>query len=294
MFAVWSKQQVLKMKAQNQATTIKLFLVKGDPKGLRTAELSNWTGKAISAPRTELTDLYARKELHGPGIYFLTGTDPNTGAPAVYIGEAEDVLSRIKGHSDKDFWTSITSFISKDDNLTKAHIRYLEGKLIERASNNSRIEIVNASNSSAKLPEPETAEMDAFLERVLQLLPVLGVNHFNEFTKSDLKDQDIMLFSIKGLKARGKRTASGFVVFKDSQAVPEHRPSAKAIKNIREELIEKKILTQVKDHFVFTKDYEFGSPSTAGGVVCGGNTNGLKNWKNSRGKSLKEIEDSLI
>ena len=31
-----------------QAATIKLFLVHGSPNALRTAELSNWSGKAIA------------------------------------------------------------------------------------------------------------------------------------------------------------------------------------------------------------------------------------------------------
>ncbi len=36
------------------SATIKLFLVRGDAKRLRTAELSNWTGKAVAGPRSEL------------------------------------------------------------------------------------------------------------------------------------------------------------------------------------------------------------------------------------------------
>jgi hypothetical protein len=33
------------------SATIKIFLTHGDPKRLRTAELSNWTGKAVAGPR---------------------------------------------------------------------------------------------------------------------------------------------------------------------------------------------------------------------------------------------------
>ncbi|WP_305907974.1 DUF4357 domain-containing protein [Methylomarinum sp. Ch1-1] len=95
---------------------------------------------------------------------------------------------------------------------------------------------------------------------------------------------------IKGLTATGKRTANGFIVFAGSQAVLEHRASAKRMRAKREQLIEKGVLLQEGDHLVFTKDIEFGSPSTAGSVVRGGNTNGLTNWKNSQGIQLKEIE----
>src|SRR5262245_41101397 len=113
------------------AATIRLFLVHGDPKRLRTAELSNWTGKAVSGPRTEFDGVLAREESDKSGIYLLTGVDPATSKPAIYIGEAERIRDRIKGHIDRDFWSQATFFVSKDENLTKAHIRFLEGKLIE-------------------------------------------------------------------------------------------------------------------------------------------------------------------
>ena len=112
-------------------STIKLFLAKGTPKGLRVAEISNWNGKALAAPRFEFAELVARDELQRSGVYLLVGTDPESGAPALYIGEAEAVGKRLKHHTDKDFWSHAYVFVSKDENLTKAHVRYLEGRLIE-------------------------------------------------------------------------------------------------------------------------------------------------------------------
>jgi hypothetical protein len=106
------------------SATIKIFLAHGDPKRLRTAELSNWTGKAVAGPRSEFDSVLAREESQKSGIYFLTGIDPETGKDAVYIGEAECVRDRVKSHLDKDFWNHIAFFTSKDENLTKAHIRY--------------------------------------------------------------------------------------------------------------------------------------------------------------------------
>ena len=70
------------------SATIKLFLPRGDAKSLRTAEISNWTGKAVAAPRTELDELLAREELEKAGVYILIGSDPLTNAPRAYIGEA--------------------------------------------------------------------------------------------------------------------------------------------------------------------------------------------------------------
>ncbi|RUA16015.1 MAG: GIY-YIG nuclease family protein [Flavobacteriia bacterium] len=273
-----------------QAATIKLFLVHGSPNGLRTAELSNWSGKAIAAPRTEISELLKREELANPGFYLLTGVDPESGDRVIYIGEAENVTNRLKGHAAKDFWNSATVFVSKDENLTKAHIRYLEGALIERANDNGSAIVINSVSSGARLPESDAAEMDVFLEKCLQLLPVLGVPDFSKKVDQASETQDLLYCKIKGLIATGKRTANGFVVFAGSQAVLEHRPSAKRMRAKREQLIDKGLLQPRDDHLLFVKDIEFGSPSTAGSVVRGGNTNGLTNWKNAKGILLKELE----
>jgi hypothetical protein len=132
--------------------------------------------------------------------------------------------------------------------------------------------------------------MDVFLEKCLQLPPVLGISDFNEKVDQTSESQDLLYCKIKGLTATGKRTANGFIIFAGSQAVLEHRASAKSIKDKREALIDKGLLVQHETHFVFTSDVEFGSPSTAGGIVRGGNTNGLTNWRNANGLQLKEIE----
>ena len=138
-----------------QPATIKLFLVKGVPNSLRTAELSNWSGKAISAPRTELSELLKRDEVNSSGFYILTGVNPESGENAIYIGEAENVSNRLKNHTNKDFWNSVTVFVSKDDNLTKAHIRYLEGLLIQLAYDAENSIVMNSVNSGSPLPESD-------------------------------------------------------------------------------------------------------------------------------------------
>lgn len=274
-----------------QAATIKLFLVHGSPNGLRTAELSNWSGKAVAAPRTEISELLKRDELTSPGIYLLTGEDPVSGDRAIYIGESEDVSKRLKGHAAKDFWNAATVFVSKDENLTKSHIRYLEGILIEKANSNGNSIVMNAASSGAKLPESDAAEMNVFLEKSLQLLPVLGVSDFNEKVDQDSDSSELLYCKVKGLVAKGKRTANGFIVFAGSQAVTKHLPSATQMRTKREQLIEKGFLVKKGDHLVFSRDVEFGSPSTAGSVVRGGNTNGLKQWKTIQGVELKLIEE---
>lgn len=275
-----------------EAATIKLFLVHGSPNGLRTAELSNWSGKAIAAPRNELSVLLKREELSSPGFYILTGVDPETGDDAIYIGEAEDVANRLKGHSGKDFWNAATVFVSKDENLTKSHIRYIEGKLISIAQDNASSQVMNSVSSGSRLPESDAAEMDIFLQKTLQLLPVLGITDFKRSVEAPAKAQDLLVCKIKGLTAKGERTSGGFTVYAGSQAVLEHRPSAKRMKKKREQLVEKGLLKPEDNYLLFTKDIEFSSPSMAASIVRGGGATGLGAWRNSSGKTLREIDEN--
>ncbi|MDH5499255.1 MAG: GIY-YIG nuclease family protein [Nitrospira sp.] len=277
------------------SATIKIFLAHGDPKRLRTAEISNWTGKAIAAPRSEFDSVLAREESQKSGVYFLTGIDPETGKSAVYIGEAESIRDRIKGHLDKDFWNHIALFISKDENLTKSHIRYLEGRLIEQARQASRAEVKNSQCSGARLPESDREDMEIFLEKLRQLLPVLGVEVLVPALANAASGTELELLSceIKGLRASGHLTPNGIVVLAGSQAVLNERPSSQKYPwpiNMRQKLKDEGILTVKTDHLLFAKDAEFSSPSAAAAVIHGGHANGLIAWKNKEGKTLKELE----
>jgi predicted type IV restriction endonuclease len=150
--------------------------------------------------------------------------------------------------------------------------------------------VINAAQSGARLPESDTAEMDVFLDNVFQLLPILGIGHFRTTVEKTSTESEVLFCIIKTLVASGKRTPNGFMVFKGSRAVLEHRPSARSVRAKREELIKSGVLKRHENHLIFTKDMEFGSPSMAAGVIRGGNSNGLDQWKNSEGQSLKQIE----
>jgi len=275
--------------------TIRLFLVHGDAKRLRTAELSNWTGKAVAGPRSELDSVLARDEAAKSGVYFLSGADSESGKPAVYVGEAESIRDRLRGHLDKDFWNHVVFFTSKDENLTKAHVRYLEGRLIEQARSAGRAMVMNGQSSGSKLPESDREDMEIFLERIHQLMPVLGADALLPIGSAPegTAEQQVLLCEIKGLKATGRLTPTGFVVLKGSQAVLKERASAHQYPYTlasRKRLIEDGVLVQDDDHLRFTRDSEFSSPSAAATVVHGGSANGLLAWKTTSGKTLKELE----
>ena len=275
------------------SATIKLFLAHGDPKRLRTAEISNWSGKAIAAPRTELDELLKRSEIGQSGGYILAGSDPMTGNPLAYVGEGEVLQQRLRSHGNREFWVQAFAFVSKDENLTKSHIRYLEGRLIEDAQKSGRFHLENQQASGARLPESDREDMEVFLDKIRQLLPVLGADLLTPVFAYSATAKAHLFCEIKGLTAKGQRTPGGFVVFKGSQAVLKNRPSAKRwpfARNARERLLQDGSLVEDGAFFRFTRDVEFASPSGAASVVHGGSANGLIAWKNRAGKTLKELE----
>jgi hypothetical protein len=277
--------------------TLKMFLAFGDPKRLRIAELSNWTGKAVAGPRSEFEKVLEREESLKSGVYFLTGIDPDTNKSAIYIGEAECIRDRIKSHLSKDFWNNITFFITKDENLTKAHIRYIEGRLIELAKSANRSVIMNSQSSGAKLPESDREDMEVFLEKMQQVLPVLGIEAFVQATSKSTSEaeKDMLTCKIKNVIANGYLTPNGIVVLAKSEAVLDERGSAKKWPSVmvqRNRLIEEGGLVKDGDKYVFVKDTEFSSPSAAAAVIHGGSANGLTAWINVKGKSLKELQNA--
>ena len=269
----------------NKSATIKLFLPFGNAQGIRTAEISNWSGKAVAAPRSELKHFMSREELKNPGVYFLIGDDEESGVPLLYIGEAESVTYRLKQHLSKEFWNSVIAVFSKDENLTKAHVRYLEGRLIEIALDVGKCK-----------PESDLHDMEVFLSRVAQLLPVLGCNFLTPTavvaSATDL--HNALYCARKGAKAAGVRSPNGFTVFKGSTAVKDFQKashtSGKWIIKLRHQLVQTGGLILQGEFYVFAKDIEFASPSAAAAVVMGGSAQGPAVWKNADGKSLKDIE----
>lgn len=268
------------------AITIKLYFPSGDPKRLRIGQITNWNGKAVAAPRTEFELFLDRNELQQAGVYILAGTDDSTGKQTAYIGEAEIIRDRLRGHKNKE-WAQAFVFVSDGDTLTKGHVRYLEGRLIELAQAAGRAGVQNAQASGSKLPESDRADMEVFLGRIQQLLPVLGsdilvpILHSTE-PKAGTAGDDLKC-KIRNLVATGRRTPSGFVVFKGSQASLSERPSAKArhpyVTTLRQRLLAEGTLAPHGEHLIFTRDTEFTSPSAAASVVHGGGANGLTAWK---------------
>lgn len=275
--------------------TIKIFLIDGDPNGRMSCELSNWTGKAYKIPRIKIKDCVDRSDLLNTGVYLLLGKDEE-GADQVYIGEAETVLKRLNQQvTQKDFWNETIVFVSKDENLNKAHIKYLENRLHDIAQKTNRYKVENTViPTQSSISEPDKAEMEEFIENIKLLVNTLGHKLFEEKREVNKKQkvQDYFIITApRGADAQGEPTSEGFVVLKGSKfaisTVPSFSPS---MLKLRQSLIDKGLLAHKIDYFELTDDYIFGSPSTAAAVVMGRNANGLTEWKLPNGRTLKGFE----
>jgi len=276
--------------------TIKLFLIDGEPNGRLTCELSNWTGKAYKIPRIKIKDCTDRPDLTNPGVYLLFGKN-ETGKDLVYIGEAETVLKRLTQHlTQKDFWTEAIVFISKDENLNKAHIKYLENRLFDLAKTLNRYHVENNTTpTQSSIAESDRAEMEEFIENIKILINTLGHKVFEE--KREIKSpqqqakETFYIKAARGANAQGEPTSDGFVVFKGSKAADSTVPSiTQNFKRLRDELIETGVIKKNNREFEFPEDHVFSSPSTAAAIVLGRNANGLTEWKLKDGTTLKDFE----
>ena len=265
---------------------ITLFLIDGSVDGVIVCELFNWTGKGYKIPRNLLKNVAEREDLKKAGVYFLVGHNESD-QPTVYIGEAEEVYKRITQHQDKDFWSEALAFISKDENLNKAHIKYLEYTLYKEATDAARFEIFNGNTpNKPAISEAERAVMLEFGENLRVMVGTLGYKIFEPLTKKRAEKQEKYFISAaRGANARGFQTNEGFVVLKGSRIAKSEVPSTpEPVKTKRNALIEDK---QIED-FSLTKDILFSSPSLAAAVVMGRSANGLVEWKLKSGSTLKD------
>lgn len=269
----------------NTGKSIKLFLVDGDTGGLITAEIGQWTGKAVLVPRASIDKLAARPEAARPGIYVLAGPDPETGdRERAYVGEAENVFHRIRQHvAGKDFWKTVCLFTSSDEQLTKGHIKYLESRLVQIVGSAGRVVLDNCNEPPLpSLPEADRADMETYLNQMQVLLPVLGLPMAKPVAsrRTDRAQEWQFELSAVGVTAQAREDDDEFVVVKGSRARREGTDSWKFGRQQRDNLVKDGVLADLDDAtFEFVEDVAFSSPSMAAAVTMGRNTNGRLDWK---------------
>jgi len=294
---------------RSRSSSLTIFLADGVPDGLRTIVKAGWIGHFIACPRSRFPEARTSEEFARTGVYVLCGPSEEGDLPTIYVGEGDPTRPRLEQHyRQKDFWTSLVLFTAKDQ-LNKAHVQYLESRLVSLARAAKRCVLDN--NNDPQLPAlaiADTAAMENFLEEMLLIFPLLGLTVFEvppqppkpppgkpPGAKPGPSDTKLYL-KARGIKASGYDRAEGFVVLAGSEAVGDKRclesmpPSALDVRN---GLVKQGVLVPDADHFKFTQDYSLNSPSQAAAVVMGCSASGLKEWKDDQGRALKAIRVAL-
>lgn len=272
--------------------SVRLYLAEGSATGIITAEIVNWTGHTLTAPRTRLEAALTRDELRRTGIYILYGDNPMGDLPAVYVGEGDDISARLRTHSkddDKDYWDRFVAVTNKDMNLTKAHVKYLEGRLITLLREAKKADIRNKTEPNFnRLPEADISDMESFIEELQLVLPVIGVDFFR---KPQVKPQDTsptaepqVRFTLshptKGISAQAVEVDGEFVVLAGSTGNTHEGPSLEERHKLtREQGFESGRLERLgSDNFKIIEDFAFSSPSAASVFLFGTSRNGRTDW----------------
>jgi hypothetical protein len=297
--------------------SINIFLLDGDPNGIRVAQIMMSTIQAIAFRRNKLGEV--RKtfpEIERPGVYILIGEDESEpDRQLAYIGESEGVGDRLayhnsneKGSDAKAFWTDTVVLISKDENLTKSHARYIEACLIRGAGSNPRWLLPNIKRppeTAGKLPLPDRAAMDEFVDQTKTLVGALGWDLFREVRGRQAASVNTIysvsapstvgqrfFFRGEGFAAEMELGASGdFVVLAGSRArVRTTTTIPRGTSALRKTLLVSGVLNQQEDFLVFTSDYSFSSASAAAATVIGASANGRILWKLPDGTAYGDWE----
>ncbi len=284
-----------------------VFLTEGTEFGPKTVEIGNWSGIGLYTPRSSAIEFLERPEFDNCGIYVLKSVPENDNyIERVYIGEAETLKKRIKEHlkdTDKEFFTEIMAFTGKI--LTKAHIRYLESRLIILAKEYKTAQVENSNLTSIPyLPEADISDLEYYLEQMKLIFPLMG---FRFLTPTVIRKDTLLEFKstkiniepyhIKhtSLIAKMIEDDRGFIVLKGSQASKTLTPSiTQTYINLRNKLINEGSLIDNGEFYEFAEDVVFKSISAASNIVLGRQSNGNTEWLNESGVTYKQRQNEIF
>lgn len=278
---------------------VELYLIDGRPDGMVTAEVSNWTGHVLSFPRTKLLDALKRSEAKRTGVYVLLGD--KEGQTWTYVGESEEIVDRFKSHEQaKDWWTLAAIITTTGNSLNKAYIRYLEARLVERAkAAGSKLDNGNAPRKGT-LSEAGIASMEAFLDTLLMVLPILRIDTFTNTAvpaapapQSAVGPEFVLLKN--GVNAEAFLSDGRLVVRAGSVGRAWHGKNAPSYEALQAKLIDAGVLTLDDKVIRVVQDQPFNSPSAAGAVINGRSTAGTIEWKlKGTNQTYRDWEQSEI
>ena len=300
------------------AKTIQIYLPKGNPRGLRLAEMTTRTVRFIEIRRINSVDFFAMPEANQVGLYFLIGETESTDKPLLYIGQTGDLKRRLNQHDDKDFWTRAFVMLSTNNSMTQTHALYMEHKAIATATQVGRYEIKNGNTGNRPhTPDPLKADCEELFYTLDVLLSTLGQpifeslsikerNNFNNQSSSgigiplisnveilpiDDSQPTLFYYKAKDSDAKGYYDDDGFVILSGSLIRQVQAISAPPfVTRLKENLLRSgKLIAVDNKSYQLTENQLFKTPSAASSLVSGRSTNSWIEWKNIDGQTLSDI-----
>jgi len=209
-----------------------------------------------------------------------------------------------KRNPDKDYWTEAVVFTTSNNSFAPTEIGYLENRFCTIALDAKRYEVKNGNDPAVgNITEEKESELEEFIDYAKIVMGALGNKVFEKLTETKVMNDgssgsasDDVILHLKRksrksgltIQANCEQTNEGFVVLKgslietiDSDSIP---PGVK----------QKREVVQVDGNGILHEDVLFQSPSYAAAFVIGGNANGLIEWKNKSGQTLKDIENKEV
>lgn len=275
--------------------TIQIFLPGGDPRGIRSADITTRIVQVFDIPRSLLNDFLQMPESDQVAVYLLFGQSEDGGADKVYIGQSGDLRKRLVTHNkEKGFWQRVVVIISRTHSLTQTHALFLEWFCIQQAKEVGRYLTDENKNGGSKPHTPAPLEADCLeiFDTSRTLLSTLGYPVFDPIVGNAPEADELFFCKRSGTNAAGRYTPEGFVVLKGSTGKPAVAKSFEghAFAKKREELINLGKAAVENNVLVFKADVLFSSPSGASAAVCGAASNGWADWKDKAGNTLDSIK----
>lgn len=162
--------------------SVRIFLQDGHANGVRIVSRSKWSGRGLVIPRACLAEELGRAELSAPGVYLLTETGVGVNRPTLCIGAADPVCDGLARHAtDDQTWSMAVVFTCKENNLNLVQCQSLAARLLQLSRSVDKAEIISANRSEQpQLSTAESAAAEIFLDHMLGLYPLFGVNVFEK------------------------------------------------------------------------------------------------------------------
>ncbi|MGK9039391.1 DUF4357 domain-containing protein [Rhizobium sp. SA279] len=278
---------------------VKIFITGKDPRSLRTVELDNWTGVAIAGQPEFFKKALEAEVLARSCVYLLIKSSAEDDLPEIYVGESDDFSQRYTSGKFPIEFDTFLIFTSKDDNLTRAHVKWLERELwLILKGNSGKVLVANANKpTSSNLPRADIATMRTYLSNLIYVLEAMGYDLFSAEERTSAaasaSTQELpetaeqvhldlyatTLPNRSDMRAYLQYVNAAYTLLAGSKINPVVTDSLPAnVRKLRATLLNDGGLAKHEGYFELTRDISFSKPSPASALVKGRSSTGYRDW----------------